>query len=77
MRLLDYFSSVKLMEGSTLFSFSAISSILMFWCKKKSILSIYLKYVMLLGSLYLKRTDSKTSRNRQYHFPRGGHIFVC
>ena len=64
MVLFDSFSYVKLMAGSTLFNFSAISSILMFQGRKISILSIYLKYEVLLGSLYLKGADSKNSRNR-------------
>ena len=57
MMLLDLFSLVKLMEGSKLFSFTTISSILMFWGRKISILLIYLKYVVLLGSLYLRGLD--------------------
>ena len=61
MGLLDSFSLVKFKEGSTLFSFSVISSILIFWSKKISISSIYFKYVVLLGGLYLKGPDSKNS----------------
>ena len=80
--LLDSFSWVKLIEGSTLFILSEISSVLMFRGRKISISSIYLKYVVLLGSLYLKGPDSKNSRNRKANtplggFPWGGHIFVC
>ena len=57
MVLLDSFSWMNLMEGSTLFSFSVISSILMFWVRKISISSVYLKYAALLGSLFLKGQD--------------------
>ena len=64
MVLFDSFSYVKLLEGSTLFNFSAISAIFKFLGWKISISSIYLKYVVLLGSWYLKGPDSKNSRNR-------------
>ena len=78
--LLDSFLFMKLMEGSTLFSLSAISSIFMFCCWRISISSIYLKYVVLLCSLYLKGPDSKNSRNRQANtllsgFPMGKPYF--
>ena len=59
MVLLDSFLYVKLMEDSTLLNFSVIFSIFMFWNRKISISSIYLKYVVLLSSLYLKGPDSK------------------
>ena len=50
----------------------------MFWGRKISISSIYLKYVELLGSLYLKGPDSKNSRNRQANtlLSRGEGIFL-
>ena len=78
MVLLNYFSLVKLMKDPSLFSFS---SIFMVWVRKISISSIYLKYVVLLVSLYLKGTYSKNYRNRQANtlldFPWRGHIFFC
>ena len=48
----------------------------MFWGRKISISSIYLKYVVLLGSLYLKGPDSKSSRNRQTNTPLSGFPMV-
>ena len=44
----------------------------MFWGRKISISSIYLKYVVLLDSQYLKGLDSKNSRNYQTNSPLGG-----
>ena len=72
MVLFDSFSYIKLMDGSTLFNFSVITSIFMFWGRKISISSIYLKCVVLLGSLYLKGPDSKNSRNTQASTPLSG-----
>ena len=71
---------MKLMEGSTLFSCSAISSILMFSGWKITISSIYLKYVVLLVSLFLKKLASKILERdrlifRWVDFQSGGHIF--
>ena len=43
--------------------------IYIYWGRKISISLIYLKYVVLLGSLYSKGLDSKNSRNRQANNP--------
>ena len=48
------------MEGSTLFNFSAVSLIFMFWGWKMS-----------MGCLYLKGPDSKNSKYRQARTPLG------
>ena len=69
MVLFDSFSLIKLMEGSPLFNFTAISSILLFWDRKKSIFSVFLKHVVLLRTPYLKGPDSKTSKSRYTYFP--------
>ena len=37
-----------------------------------SVSSIYLKYMKLIGSLYLKGLDSKNSRNKQPNTPLSG-----
>ena len=47
------------MEGLTLFNFSAIFSIFMFWGRKMSMSLKYLNYAALMGNLYLKGLDSK------------------
>ena len=60
--LLDSLLLGELMEGSTFLDFSAISSIFMFSGRKISISLIYLKYVVLLGSLYLNGPDSMRTR---------------
>ena len=70
--LFNSFSHVKLTKGSTLFTFSVISSIFMFWGRKMNISSIYLHYVVLMGNLYLKGLDSKNSKNRQARTPLSG-----
>ena len=73
MVLFDSFSYVNLMVGTTLFYFSAISSIFKFRGRKmRSISSIYLKYVVLMGSLYLQVPDSKNSKYRHARTPLNG-----
>ena len=65
MELFDSFSLIKLTEGSTLINFSLIFPIFMFWGRKMRISSMYMKYVALMSSLYLKEPNSKESKNKE------------
>lgn len=60
------------MVGSTEFSFLAMCSISVFVGRRINMSSMYLKYVQLLGSLYLKGPDSRNSRKRHARTPLSG-----
>ena len=69
MVLFNSFSVLKLMEGSTLFIFSSICSIFMFWDRKRSTSSIYLKYVALIDNLDAKgQNTTKWVSHRETKF---------
>ena len=60
------------MVGSTEFILSVMCSISVFAGRRINMSSMYLKYVQLLGSLYLKEPDSRNSRKRHARMPLSG-----